>query len=333
MSGKIQILELFGGIGSPRAALRNIGVPVKSIDYVEIDERAVRSYNAMFSDEMQCIVQSVVGWNLKPDILVHGSPCQDFSIAGHQGAASGDDRVNKGKGGDEGSGTRSSLMWETVHIIEQMHEWKPRIVVWENVKNVLSKHMVHNFNRYISYMNNLGYINNYKILDARNYGLPQARERVFTVSVLGDEPFDFNLMQQKPMQHINKFLEHGEMPDCYMVTQPSVYNAIGEKGIRRATIIGDYCNTITTRQDRTPAQVIDLGGGKYRYLTELECWRLQGYSDDDYYAAESTCKVEPNKMNRLLYHQAGNSIPVVIFEAMFEAMFFQGLLKKERGIQ
>lgn len=75
MSEKLQILELFGGIGSPRVALRNIGVPVKSIDYVENDEKAVRSYNAMFADELEYKTQSVVGWNLKPDILVHGSDC------------------------------------------------------------------------------------------------------------------------------------------------------------------------------------------------------------------------------------------------------------------
>lgn len=105
----VQILELFGGIGSPRCALRNIGIPVKAIDYVEIDEKAVRSYNAMFANELEYKTQSVVGWNLKPDILIHGSPCQDFSIAGHQ------------KGADEGSETRSSLMWETIHIIEQIH--------------------------------------------------------------------------------------------------------------------------------------------------------------------------------------------------------------------
>ena len=114
----IKILELFGGIGSPRCALRNIGIPVKAIDYVEIDEKAVRSYNAMFKNELAYKTQSVIGWDLKPDILIHGSPCQDFSIAGHQGkatAAAG--RINKGKGADEGSGTRSSLMWETIHII------------------------------------------------------------------------------------------------------------------------------------------------------------------------------------------------------------------------
>lgn len=106
----IQILELFGGIGSPRCALRNIGIPVKAIDYVEIDEKAVRSYNAMFADELPYKTQSVVGWNLKPDILIHGSPCQDFSIAGHQGKAKAEDgRINRGKGADKGSGTRTEI--------------------------------------------------------------------------------------------------------------------------------------------------------------------------------------------------------------------------------
>lgn len=121
----IQILELFGGIGSPRCALRNIGIPVKAIDYVEIDEKAVRSYNAMFADELPYKTQSVVGWNLKPDILIHGSPCQDFSIAGHQGKAKAEDgRINRGKGADKGSGTRSSLMWERAeNMIEKIKYW------------------------------------------------------------------------------------------------------------------------------------------------------------------------------------------------------------------
>lgn len=85
----VQILELFGGIGSPRCALRNIGIPVKSIDYVEIDEAAVRSYNAMFAKDLSYKTQTVVGYNLRPDILIHGSPCQDMSVAGHQGTATG----------------------------------------------------------------------------------------------------------------------------------------------------------------------------------------------------------------------------------------------------
>ena len=105
VKGMIKILELFGGIGSPRCALRNIGIPVKVIDYVEIDEKAVRSYNAMFAEELEYKTQSVVGWNLKPDIMIHGSPCQDMSIAGHQGKATAKEgRINRGKGADKGSG-------------------------------------------------------------------------------------------------------------------------------------------------------------------------------------------------------------------------------------
>ena len=218
----VQILELFGGIGSPRCALRNLGIPTKAIDYVEIDEKAVRSYNSMFAEELPYKTQSVVGWNLKPDILIHGSPCQDMSIAGHQGKAKAEDgRVNRGKGADQGSGTRSSLMWETIHIIEQMGKWKPKYVIWENVRNVTSRHMIANFIRYQKEMERMGYTNNYEVLDAREFGLPQARERVFTISVLGGEKFQFDELIRTPMRSIDEFLEKNEeVPEVYDVTQP-----------------------------------------------------------------------------------------------------------------
>ena len=297
----IQILELFGGVGSPRIALRNLGVPVKAIDYVEIDEKAVRSYNAMFEKELAYKTQSVVGYNLKPDILIHGSPCQDFSIAGRQAGA------------DPGSETRSSLMWETINIIKQMGIWKPRVVIWENVKNVLSKHMVHNFNRYLEEMQKLGYNSNFEILNAMDFGLPQRRERVFTISILDGEFFNFATLEKRQAPNIKEFLQK-EVADEYLVTQPSVLNVIGKKGIKRASIIKDYCFTITERQDRCPAQVIELGNGKYRYLTDKECWLLQGYSEEDYYNAARV------NTRRALYKQAGNSIPVTIFESIFKQL-------------
>lgn len=301
----VQILELFGGIGSPRCALRNLGIPTKAIDYVEIDEKAVRSYNNMFSEELPYKKQSVVGWNLKPDILIHGSPCQDFSIAGHQ------------RGADEGSETRSSLMWETIHIIEQMGKWKPQYIIWENVKNVKSKHMIANFVRYQKELEQMGYTNNYEVLDAREFGLPQARERVFTISCLKGEKFNFDDLIRTPMKDIRNFLEDNDsVPEVYNVTQPSVRNVIGQTGIKRATVIKDYAFTITTRQDRTPAQVIDCGGGRFRYLTELECWRLQGYTDEDFERAKAVHK-RAGRYYTALYKQAGNSIAVPIFESIF----------------
>lgn len=307
----IQILELFGGIGAPRKALINLGVPVKAIDYVEIDEKAVRSYNAIFRKELEYKTQSVVGWNLKPDILIHGSPCQDFSIAGKQ------------KGADPGSETRSSLMWETLNIIKQMGVWKPRVVIWENVKNVLSKHMRFNFNRYLEEMQNLGYTSNFEVLNAIDFGLPQSRERVFTVSCLDGTLFNFGALERKPMRDISEFLENTQ-EEKYIVSQPSMLRKINFKDGKfggRVQIIKDYCTTITTKQMRCPnSGVVDLGDGRYRYLTERECWRLQGYDDEDF---EAALKVHPGikgKLNGVLYKQAGNSIPIPILEAIFKEL-------------
>ncbi|WP_368531953.1 DNA cytosine methyltransferase [Cytobacillus horneckiae] len=148
----IKILELFGGIGAPRKALINLGVDHKSIDYVEWNAKAVRTYNAMFDNRYK--PESVVCYNLQPDILVHGSPCQDFSIAGKQ------------YGGNMEDGTRSSLLFETIKIIESLGVLKPKVVIWENVKNALSKKMVSAFNHYLSDMEALGYTNSYQVLDA-----------------------------------------------------------------------------------------------------------------------------------------------------------------------
>lgn len=233
--------------------------------------------------------------------------CQDFSIAGHQ------------KGADKGSETRSSLMWETVRIIEEMGEWKPKYVIWENVKNVLSKHMRVNFDNYLAYMEKLGYTNSFKVLDARDFGVPQARERVFTISVLDGEEFDFDRLELKEMQPLSDLLDDDYM-DCHIVTQPSILSGVGKTGtVKRTTVLDNFAYTVTTR-DRTPAQVVPLKDGRYRFLTEKECWRLQGYSDADFFRAVTANVAPYGKMNRVLYHQAGNSIPVPIFESLFKVI-------------
>ena len=85
--------------------------------------------------------------------------------------------------GDKGSGTRSSLMWCTVDIVEVV---KPKYVIWENVKNILSAKNRHNFDSYLEIMDKIGYNNYYQVLNAKNYGIPQNRERVFTVSIRKD---------------------------------------------------------------------------------------------------------------------------------------------------
>lgn len=308
----IQILELFGGVGSPRCALRNIGIPVKSIDYVEIDEKAVRSYNAMFADEMNYIKQDVRGFTLRPDIMIHGSPCQDISVAGKQ------------LGADEGSDTRSSLMWETLNIIRQMGQWRPKYVIWENVRNVLSKRMVPNFNRYLSEMESLGYTSSYKTLNAMEFGLPQNRLRVFTISSLGSPRFNFENLEPRKMPDVWEFIEPDRKVAChYDITCKSMLRCIDPYNfdnapLRTLSVIRDYAMTISTAQDRCPnAGIIKRKSGVYRTLTERECWRLQGFSDSDYNQALAQNPGRRNKRNTALYKQAGNAMPVTVMESIF----------------
>ena len=177
----LNVLELFGGIGACTKALERINVLFKIVDYVEIDKYAVKSFNAIHGTYFE--PQDICEWDkdIEVDLIMHGSPCQDFSTAGKQA------------GGDKDSGTRSSLMYETIRIVEKL---KPKYVIWENVKNLLSKKHRHNFDAYLKKMEELGYINYYQVLNAKDYGIPQNRERVFTVSILNsgslkDISFDF----------------------------------------------------------------------------------------------------------------------------------------------
>ena len=167
----LKILELFGGIGACSKALERLGIDYKIADYVEIDKYAVKSFNAMHGTNFE--PQDITTWdkNIEVDLIMHGSPCQDFSLAGKQA------------GGDKNSGTRSSLMYETIRIVEKL---KPKYVIWENVKNLLSKKHRHNFDAYLETMDQLGYTNYYQVLNAKDYGIPQNRERVFTVSIRDD---------------------------------------------------------------------------------------------------------------------------------------------------
>ena len=165
---KLKVLELFGGIGACSKALERLGIDYEIADYVEIDKYAVASFNAIHNTNFE--PQDICTWDkdIEVDLIMHGSPCQDFSLAGKQA------------GGDKDSGTRSSLMYETLRIVEKL---EPKYVIWENVKNLLSKNHRHNFDAYLEAMEHLGYTNFYQVLNAKDYGIPQNRERVFTVSI------------------------------------------------------------------------------------------------------------------------------------------------------
>ena len=165
---KIKVLELFGGIGAMTKTLKGLGIPFKVVDYVEINEAAVRSYNAINGTNFE--PQDIKNWDkdIEVDLIMHGSPCTNISLAGTQ------------KGANEGTATDSSLMFETLRIVGKL---RPKYVIWENVANLLSEQHRPNFKKYLDIMSEYGYNNYYQVLNAKDYDIPQNRERVFTVSI------------------------------------------------------------------------------------------------------------------------------------------------------
>lgn len=137
---------------------------------------------------------------------MHGSPCQDFSIAGRQA------------GGDEGSGTRSSLMYETLRIVEKL---KPKVVIWENVKNLLSKKHRHNFDAYIKAMYDMGYNSYWQVLNAKDYGVPQNRERVFTISLATGWPGEFTFPPKQELTRRLKDVLEDSVDDKFYIKDAS----------------------------------------------------------------------------------------------------------------
>lgn len=214
---KLKLLELFGGIGACSKALERLGIDYEIADYVEIDKYAVKSYNAIHNTNFE--PQDITTWDkdIEVDLIMHGSPCQDFSLAGKQA------------GGDKDSGTRSSLMYETIRIVEKL---KPKYVIWENVKNLLSKKHRHNFDAYLETMESLGYKNYYQVLNAKDYGIPQNRERVFTVSILDkytekDEKIslivkDFKFPEKKELKLKLKDMLEDEVDEKYYLSDQAI---------------------------------------------------------------------------------------------------------------
>ena len=200
----LKVLELFAGIGACSKALTNLDIDYEIVDAVEIDKYAVASFNAVHGTNFK--PQDITKWDkdVDVDIIIHGSPCQDFSIAGKQA------------GGDAGSGTRSSLMYETLRIVDKL---KPKYVIWENVKNLLSQKHRHNFDAYLEFMEQLGYKNYYQVLNAKNYGVPQNRERVFTISVRTDLNKNFVFPEQIPLDRRLKDMLEDEVEEKYYLTE------------------------------------------------------------------------------------------------------------------
>lgn len=317
---KIKVLSLFSGIGAFEKALKNIGVDFELINYCEINKYASRSYSLIHNVNENLNLGDITKIDIDSlsdfDLLTHGSPCQSFSIAGKQ------------EGGDKGSGTRSSLMWHTVEIIKNK---KPKYVVWKNVKNVLSKNHIHNFENYISELDGLGYKSYYKVLNSCNYGIPQNRERIFVVSILGkhntyefpkeikltkcirdilEENIDNKYYMDKPFELLNKNINKESI--CKQIARLDIK---GNDCIRRV-YDPDYCSPTLSTCGGGHREAKIFINNKVKKLTPLEYWRLQSFDDEDF----NKCK-NAKISNSQLYKQAGNSITVKVLEYIFKNLF------------
>lgn len=178
MKNKIRVFEAFAGYGSQSMALRRLGIDFEVVGISEIDKYAIQTYMAVHGDTPNYGDISKIDWSSVPDFdfLTYSFPCTDISTAGQQ------------KGLAEGSGTRSSLLWECRKAIEAK---RPKYLLMENVKNLVAKKFTPYLKEWIIFLEGQGYSNYTKVLNAKDFGVPQNRERVFMVSILGEVSFHF----------------------------------------------------------------------------------------------------------------------------------------------
>ena len=212
----LRVFEAFAGYGSQSLAFKYLKdkhpeFDFKVVGYSEIEPSAIQAYTLLHGREMPNYGDIPrLDWNEVPDFdfISWSSPCQDFSMAGLR------------KGAEEGSGTRSSLIFQERRMLESKH---PKYVMLENVTGLINKTMRPYFLKYLKDLESFGYTSFYKVLDAKDYGVPQHRERIFVISILRTED------EQNPEYHfpspiklettVEDILEDNVSPE-YFLSQP-----------------------------------------------------------------------------------------------------------------
>ena len=334
----LKLLELFGGIGAPRRALELCGYNLKSIDYVEVLPYAVMAYNEMFKCGPE--PQDIRLWNMSPDVVVHGSPCQDFSNEGMNDLNTG----------------RSILFERVLQILDPAPasgnpelSRMPKVVIWENVPKLLWS-FKDILDYYIDVMSEFGYVSKYAILTASDYNIPQKRQRLFTVSILNTEPnadkFEFpekTGMKWSLKDFIDKSIRFSDPEVTLSEKEKSILFQLDDgtwavkegtkKGYKeinewdridlaipgsknRRGRVAPYASTITCS-----AQQAVFYNGQFRKLSAKEYMRLMGFRDVDYKKMVAA-GITTDQIKKL----AGNSISVPVLEAIFKKLIEIGIL-------
>ena len=211
----IRLIEMFAGIGAQAKALENLGVDFEHWFVCEIDKFALASYNAIHGTNFETKdITKVHAAELKITdrdkycyILTYSFPCQDLSLAGKQ------------KGMSKGSSTRSGLLWEVERILDECVEL-PQVLLMENVPQVIGTKNIKDFQLWRSKLEKLGYSNYVQLLNAKNYGIPQNRNRCFMVSILGK--YHYSFPHKKKLKLKLKDLLEDKVDDKYYLSDEMV---------------------------------------------------------------------------------------------------------------
>ena len=207
----LRVFTAFSGYDSQCLALNRLGIDYDLVGWSEIDPAAIKAHNALFPqyEERNYGDISKIDWSQVPDfdLFTYSSPCTDFSNAGAQA------------GGEEGSGTRSSLLWECRKTILAK---KPKYLLFANVKALVSDKFLYLFEKWCKELESYGYANYYQVLNSKDYGVPQSRERIFMVSILktDDEPDPYyEFPRPVPLTKCVEDILEDNVPEKYYMKQ------------------------------------------------------------------------------------------------------------------
>ncbi len=333
----MRVLSLFSGIGAFEKALENLDIDFELDHYCEIDEQASCSYSAIHHVDESLNLKDVTSIDYSKlgniDLITYGFPCQDISLAGKQ----------QGLFDKNGNVTRSGLFFNALEVIEKT---KPKFAIFENVKNLTSKKFAKEFEIILSSLDEVGYNTYYKVLNAKDYGVPQNRERVFGISIRKDIDTGFEF--PSPVQLETRFedycspCEEDTSMDNEWLERISKWKSY-QNPLDKVMGTNSICATITTRIAISDGGGINASTKLYsmkisedmnlrenfkdmdiHYLNTLTCWSLMGFDKEDYELAKFSLQERfnptPNQLRGYLYKQAGNSIVVSVIEAIFESL-------------
>lgn len=230
----MKYLSLFSGIGAFEKALQRLGIQYELAGFSDIDKYAATSYCAIHSVDESMNLGDItkINENELPediDLITYGFPCQDISNAGKQ----------KGFFNEDGTQTRSGLFFDALRIIEKT---KPKVAIAENVKNLTSKKFSEQFSIVLNSLAAAGYNNYWQVLNAKDYGVPQNRERVFIVSVRKDiDTGKFSFPDAFPLELRLKDLLEEKVDERFYINTDAAADLI--RKVQTGEIDLDFTNT------------------------------------------------------------------------------------------